>query len=347
MTGSIPPFISIIIANYNGEKYLPTCLSSVLNTKYPMFEIIVIDDGSTDKGISIIEKFQKKDKRINLLKNTKNIGAAASRNKAVKEAKGDLLVFLDNDTEVDARWLSEMVATMAKNKNIGACQAVLYDFQKRDIIQNAGVKLWAATGWGLPHHQWEKDNGQLKNIKEILAISAALAVKKNVFLLTKGFDEREAVVTEDLDLVWRIWILGYKVILSPKSKVYHWTKPVSMRKNMKHSATTIYFHLTKNSLLSISKNYEFGNVLKYLFTSIIISLGRSGIVLLKRREADAFVGSLKGLGWFLSHIPYVIKQREYIQRTRKVKDQDLFKRVILQESILGVYKKYFISTNLL
>ena len=115
--------VSIIIANYNGEKYLPKCLKSVLDTDYKHFELILVDDGSSDNSITIIKKYSAKDKRINLIKNERNMGAAASRNRAARYAKGDLLIFLDNDTEVDKFWLNDMIKVLRSNRKIGACQA--------------------------------------------------------------------------------------------------------------------------------------------------------------------------------------------------------------------------------
>lgn len=347
MTTNKQPLISIIIANYNGELYLPTCLTSLLKTSYPDFEVLVIDDGSTDKSVQIVEQFGKKDKRISFICNKKNIGAAASRNRAVTKAKGGLLVFLDNDTEVDPAWLKEIVVTMSKYQNIGGCQAVLYDFKKRTRIQNAGVKLWAATGWGLPHDQWEKDTGQLKKIENIIAISAALAVKKNVFLQIGGFDEDEAVVTEDLDFSWRIWLTGKQIMLSPRSKVYHWTKSISMRSNMKHTKQKIYYHLTKNALMSILKNYEIGNAIKYFFSCLCISYGRALLALIRRKETEVFLGTLQGTVYVLFHIIKISQKRSKIQQIRRFTDHDLFGKVIVQESLISIYHKYFSQSNLL
>ena len=111
--------VSIVIANYNGKKYLDVCLRSVLKSKYPNFELLITDDGSIDESIKIINSYIKKDKRIRLFKNKKNIGAAASRNIAIKKAKGEIIVFLDNDTEVHPNWLNELVKTLGNDKQIG------------------------------------------------------------------------------------------------------------------------------------------------------------------------------------------------------------------------------------
>lgn len=338
--------ISIIIPNYNGEKYLYTCLSSVRRSTYKNFEVILVDDGSVDESLAIIRKFMKKDNRIRLLQNAKNLGAAASRNKAAKIANGGIFVFLDNDTEVHPQFLFSMQKTLKQRRNIGACQGKIIDFHKRTILQGAGVKLWAQTGWGLPIGQWQKHT--LFNKEEKIAgLSAALAVRRDVFEEADGFDTKEAVVTEDLDFSWRIWLLGYQVILSPQSFIYHWTKTVDMRSNMGHNYTDIYFHLTKNSLTSICKNYEFINVIRFFFTSIAISFGRGFLVLLKRKDTSALEGTLKATGWIIFNSPYILFKRFIMQRKRRVSDKYLFKNIFIQGSPLKIYKKYFLVTELL
>jgi GT2 family glycosyltransferase len=338
-------FVSIVIANYNGENYLPTCLESLLRTNYPNFEIIIVDDGSTDSSEQIVQQYSQRNEKIRVIKNSKNIGAAASRNRAISEVKGEILVFLDNDTEVTASWLTELIKTLTKSEKIGACQALLLDFENRELIQNAGVKLWAQTGWGLPSYQWQKNEGKLSE-EEIIAISACLAVKKNVFEKSGGFDEQEAVVTEDLDLSWKICLVGYKILLSPSSIVYHHTKPVEERKNLRHNAQKIYFHLTKNSLLSIIKNYESQNAIRYAITSIVISLGRAVLALIKRKESASLFGTLQGFGWVVANSSGILQKRKIIQKNREVTDNELFQRVIVNDSIKNIYSKYFSQTDL-
>lgn len=338
--------LSIIIANYNGEQYLPTCLNSVLHSTYSNFELLITDDGSTDKSIEIINGYLNTDQRIKLIRNQDNLGASASRNRAIKIAKGELLLFLDNDTEVAPSAIEKLVNTLQANESLGGAQALLLDFEKRDLVQNAGVKLWAQTGWGLMAGQWQENKGQYKQT-DIIAISACLAVKKSVMTIVGDFDEKEAVVTEDLDLSWRIWIAGYSIVLVPDALVYHWTKSVDMRSNMHHNLEKIYFHLTKNSLVSILKNYELPNAIYYFFYSLVISGGRAILVLTRRQEASALMGTLRGILWTVFNLNYIIQKRVKVQRTRKISDKELFQRIIIKDSISNIYKKYFNQAGLL
>ncbi len=338
--------VSIVIANFNGQRYLENCLDSILASTYQEYEIIIVDDGSTDESKQIISSFKNKDQRIILIENEKNLGASASRNRAIKQAQGEILVFLDNDTQVEKGWLNELLQAFKIDSSIGAVQAILMDYEKRDLVQNAGVRLWAQTGWGLPEGQWNTIDKNCEH-KEIIAISACLAVKKVVLIVTSGFDEEESVVTEDLDLSWRIWIAGYKIVLAPKSIVYHWTKSVDMRSNMHHNYEKIYFHLTKNSLTSILKNYQFFNAIYFFFYSLFISGGRAILVYLRRHDTSALIGTTRAIIWVIMHVPYILKARNQVQRSRKVIDNILFNNVILKGSPKFIYKKYFSQTELI
>lgn len=331
--------VSIIIANYNGEKFLHTCLYSVMETNYPNFEVIIADDHSTDTSKEIINEIVAKDRRFQVLINEKNLGAAASRNIALSCAKGEIIIFLDNDTEVTPEWVKELVAAIINN-NSGAAQSLLKDFHNREKIQNAGVKLWAATGWGLPVTSEDESSN------EIIAISAALAVKKEVLDKIGGFDEKEALVTEDLDLSWRIWLAGYHIIIARQSIVYHWTKSIDMRKNMHHTNEKIYFHLTKNSLISIMKNYEIQNAIRYILESLIISILRALLVLIKRKDSSALSGTTRGIMFVLSNMTYVLAQRKKIQSLKKTTDVELFNTILVQGNMIHIYNKYFTGSKL-
>lgn len=334
--------VSIIIANFNGLKYLNTCIKSVLRSDYSNFELIIIDDGSTDDSVKIINKYLKKDKRIFLYKNTRNIGAAASRNVAIKKAKGEMIVFLDNDTEVHPYWINGMMETFKKDENIGAVQSMLLDFKKRDLIQMAGGVLIPHTTWLLPYYQWNSYRKLKNDLKErdIIAISAALAVKKKVLDKVEGFDDLEAVTTEDLDFCWRIWITGYKIKLSPKSVVYHYTKKIEDREYI-GNLEKIYFHLAKNSFRSMLKNYECKNFIRFLFSSLIINFGRGFAYIVIRKDFSALRGSCKALFWFIRNINKTILERKKVSMIRKYSDRTLSDYIFSKKSFISIFNEYF------
>ncbi len=336
------PFASIVIANYNGEKHLERCLKSVLKQNYKNFDLIIVDDGSTDNSQKIIRKYLQSDKRIKLISNKSNLGAAASRNNAIKISNSEILVFLDNDTAVEKNWLKELIIVLTSNSNIGATQSLILDMEKGDLIQMAGGKLIAQTAWLIPRLQWKsyrRFKNSLKNT-QIIAISASLAVKSSVFKHIGFFDEKEAVTTEDIDLSWRVWIAGYKILLAPKSIVYHETKSVEARKYMNVNYQKVYFHLAKNSFRSILKNYEAINSFRYLFMSIFINITRACIVIPKV-GFSAMNGTIAAILWNIFNIRDTLLERKKVQLIRHTTDHELLTAVFDGRSIWQIYLQYF------
>lgn len=324
---------SIIIANYNGEEYLWNCLSSVFASNYPKFEVIIVEDGSTDGSMEIIQKFQKKYKMV-LIQNKKNLGLVANRNKAIKRAKGDILVFLDNDTEVDKNWIRSLNDVFSKDETVGAAQCKMFDFHKRKILQQVGMKLVPYTGFGMTLGRGEKDHGQYDLPMEIISLGAALAVRRQVVKKIQGFDQKLFHYTDDLDFSWRVWIAGFRIVLAPKAKVYHYIKI--------HKPTyKLYFHLCKNSIRMIVKNYELINVLKFLPLSFVFSFVGGIYVLVSRRSFAGVFGVLIGVVWSIINFGDNLRQRVKVQEMRRLSDFELSKKIMVSEDIFSFYKRYF------
>lgn len=330
-------FISVVIVNFNGEKYLKDCLASVFKSYYPKFEVILIDDGSTDSSLQIIDSFKKKFRFV-LIRNKKNLGLVVSRNKAIEKAQGDILVFLDNDTEVDKNWLKGLEETFSSDKTIGAAQCKIFDFKKREIIQEIGMKLNPYTGFGITLGRGQKDQGQFIHQEEIISLGAALAVKKEIAKKIGSFDQKFFHYTDDLDFSWRVWISGYRVVLAPNAKIYHYTK--------EHDPTyKLYFHLSKNSLRMLIKNYEISSMIKYLPFSLLFNIMGAFSVLFRRRSISAILGVLLGFVWNLIFLKDTLKERTKVQSLRRVKDVTIFNKIMISSNIVNFLRIYFSRAN--
>jgi len=343
------PFISIIIANYNGQNYLRICLTSLLASSITDYEVIVIDNNSTDKSIKIISEFQKIDDRIKLLKNKINLGVPASRNKAIAYCKGEIVILLDNDTEVKKDSIEQLIKPLINDEEIGAAQALLIDFENRNLIQMAGGHLIPQAIWLMGFYErmeYKKVRSKL-GATNIIAVSAALAVKKGVLDKIGGYDSLLYNYTDDLDFSWRIWIAGFKVVLAHQSIVYHYTKSVARRSNIGANNFDIYFQLAKNSFRSILKNYEIINVIKYLPISIFVNLARAVLVFLRRGDFSALLASFYSIWWSFKNLPNCLQSRANIQKTRKFSDKKILKEVFVSGSLLDIYNRNYRSSKLL
>lgn len=324
---------SVIVASFNGEKYLEDCLSSVFKTKFSDFEVVVVDDGSSDKSLEIIKKFGKKNK-LKLIQNDRNIGLVLSRNKAIEAAKGEILVFLDNDTMVDKSWLNGLKEAFLQDNKIGAAQCKIFDFKKKSVIQEIGMKLVPFTGFGVPLGRGEKDQGQYNKFEQIIALGAALAVKKEIAKKIGGFDSKLFHYTDDLDFSWRVWIAGYRIVLAPNAKIYHHTK--IHQPNYK-----LYYHLSKNSLRMILKNYEFLNVIKFFPIALFFNIIGVIYVLISRGSWDGVFGFVLGFFWNIVNWGNTLSERLLTQGLRKTKDSVILPKIMVPSDIFSIYKLYF------
>jgi GT2 family glycosyltransferase len=219
------PKVSIVILNWNGQKYLEKFLPSVLSTHYPNFEVIIADNGSTDDSITFL---QTKYPGIHLIRFTENYGFAKGYNEALKQVKSEYYVLLNSDVEVAPDWLQPQVDLLENDSNIVACQPKILSYASRKMFDYAG----AAGGWldkyGYPFAKGrvfdicEEDNGQYDQSEPIFwASGAALFIRSATFHEMTGFDEYFFAHQEEIDLCWRIQLAGYKIYSCPSSIVYH------------------------------------------------------------------------------------------------------------------------------
>lgn len=342
------PLVSVVIANFNGSPFIEKCLTSVFNTDYPSFEVIFVDDASTDGSVELVKKLFGSHPNLRIVRNARNIGAAAAKNIGIDTAKGDVICFLDNDTEVDSDWLKEMIKVLQSDSSVGATMSKLLDINARTKIQVAGVFIISYVGWAIARGGGKDDDGSYDSVMDICALSTALAVKREAIGRVGFFDPKLAVFTEDLDFSWRMWLAGYRIALAPKSIVYHWTKPLAMYKRVSASEIQLNFNLTKNSLRTFIKNYSLKNLARYLPLALTIIILRALLVFIKRKDTSVIVGSFKGIFWNISHFKDTLRERHRVQHfIRRVPDNYVMERIMISESPLQIYKKYFQRTGLL
>jgi hypothetical protein len=326
------PLVSVVIVNYNAKEYLKSCLNSVLNTDYPNFEVIVVDNGSGDGSVKFLEEISKSKTNIVVLRNEENLGPSVARNQGIEKANGKYVAFLDNDTRVHLLWLKEAIKVFEADSKVGACQCKLILDDSDDIIDCVGEYLGqygflvqvAIAGE-------EKDRGQYDRQLEILAAkSAGMIVRRDILKKIGGFDDDFFIYLEETDLCWRIWLQGYKVVLIPSSTVYHkfgtTSKILAGKSNF-----LVKFHGTKNYILTLIKNLEFKNLLKILPIHIGIWISIAFFFLFKRQFKSA-KWIIQGIFWNLVNYKKIIKKRKTVQEKRVVKDKEIFPKIYRKKS---------------
>jgi len=235
--------VSIITVNWNGRTHLEHLLPSLL--PLGAREILVVDNGSTDGSIEFLRK---RYPEVRILENPLNYGFAHPCNQAAREASGPVLAFINNDMRAHSGWLSRGLEAL--EKPVACVASRILDWEGRRIDFNGGSLQF--LGYAL-----QKDCGRVLDEvsaedRTLFPCGGAMLIRRDIYLDVGGFDEDFFAIFEDVDLGWRLWVMGHEVALAPESLVYHrghatfQTQPNSKMRYLMH----------RNALMTIIKNYD-------------------------------------------------------------------------------------------
>lgn len=300
--------ISIIIPCFNAQRYIKTCLDSILPNLQTHDEVIVIDDASTDKTAKLLRGYR--NKKLRIITHDENIGPSRGRNVGADLATEDLLLFLDVDTAITKDTLREIREFFETNDSAGAVQCELrFSDTKLDSIGHF------MSMFGFPYEIGVNEHPEAhQTIRHIFgAKSAGIAVRTKIFHEVNGFDDEYLIYGEDTDISWRIQLAGYSMYYLPKSVVYHRQKS-SMNDNTK---LRVYYEGSKNNLNYILKNASVRTscymLPLHIFGWIMIS-----IKLLLQGNYKAASAVYAGLGWNIVHMTQALEKRRKIRRKHAV-----------------------------
>jgi hypothetical protein len=332
------PKVSIVILNYEGMNYVEGCLDSVLHTNYPSFEVIFVDNASTDESLQYAKRRFGHDPRLKFVENDRNYGFSLGMNIGARHANGKYVVFLNNDLEVDANWLKESIKVMESDRTIGVIQPKLLLMNNHKRFNTCGHML-TPYGFLCGRGDGEVDEGQFDYLAEIFgANGAAMIVRREVLEEVGIFDPDYFLLWEETDLCWRVWLRGYRVVFVPNSVVYHdvggWEKSTSEEPIVLAQQKAYHSFLGyRNSLITLMKNLEFKNLVKVIPSYILISLG---VGLVQDLEAKVLTFPLiaKSIVWIISNFRQVIKKRLRVQYLiRKKTDAEIMPCIMVHPHI--------------
>jgi len=224
-------------------------LHSLQKTTYPNYEIIVVDNGSTDGSVDAVrEAFES----VRIVENERNLGYSKGMNRGIIRSKGEYVVTLNNDMVVHPDWLSELVKVAISDDKFGIVGSMLLDYTTPKKIHNMG---WLETSKFprkhacVPIGHGETDCGQYLNPIEVSYTNGL--IKRSAISETKMFDEKMFVFFEENDLCYRMKKAGFKIVVAPKSKIWHKGSATIRRGTY---LPTYEYH--KNELRYLLKNYE-------------------------------------------------------------------------------------------
>jgi len=301
------PAVDIIIVNYNGIGFIEACLESLLQTEYPSFNVILVDNGSSDGSVELVKR---KYPGVQIILNNANLGFGKANAIGINSGRADFIALLNNDTVVDKGWLSPLVGAMLEDCSLASACSKLLFMDNRRVINGVGGGM-NFLGYGFDIGIYENDDGAYEEVREVFfPCAAACLLRRSAYEDVGGFDPKFFMYHEDVDLGWRFWLKGYRVKCIPRSFVYHAFGGTSLRAGSMEFRNNLGL---RHAMRSLIKNYERGTLLKVL--PLFISLGIRTTI--KHRTW----GFLRCVSWNLMMLPDTLSERRRIQRERTVSDR--------------------------
>lgn len=311
MTGRMAdPSACLAILNYDGRELLDEALPSVLGQRYQPYEVVVLDNGSSDGSV---EHLRERWPEVRVVALERNVGVTAALNAMVEAADGaEFVGILNNDVELHPDWLARLVDTMRAHPEAASAAGKLLRHADHGTIDRAGDELhWSSACFG--RGAGEPDRGQYDRAEEVFSVGGAAALYRTAAFARVGpFDDSFFAYAEDVDWGFRARLAGYGARYDPRATGFH------------HGGATLghindfsLYHLRRNQLWMVLKNYPGRSLARHgpavlLFNLVAVANAGRRIGLVLRAYRDALAG-----------LPRVLSQRRAIQRGRRAGHREL------------------------
>ena len=304
--------LSVIIPNWNGAKHLPTCFNALQRQTYPHIETILVDNASSDESIPLT---QANYPWVKIIRLPQNMGLTVAINRGIAQAGGDIIVALNNDTEVEPGWAEALAAAFEAHPDAGMVASKMRLFDRRNIIHSAG-DAFGADGIPINRGVWQEDTGQFDNDAYIFGGCGGAAAYKKAMLDDIGlFDEDLFMYCEDVDLNWRAQLAGYKCVFAPDAVVYHHLSATG-------GGEIASYYTGRNTLFVLAKSLP-GVVWRKRFPKIIAAQLKIAWEALRAFRGQAARARLRGQLAALWQLPGWLRKRKQVQAGKRVSDEYL------------------------
>ena len=300
---------SVIVVAYNGKSYLDRCLRSLFADHQPGYEIILVDNASTDGGVDHVEQAYP---QVRVARLQENRGYGSGCNAGAQLADGKYLAFLNQDTAVEPGWLEALITALEENPRAGLATSKVLLWSDSERINTCGndvhcTGLTLCRGMGM-------DRRAFLVQEEVAAVSgAAFAVRSDLFRELGGFDEAFFLYMEDTDLSWRARLAGYGCVYVPRSVVYH--------DYVLHFGPQQTFYQERNRYLTLLKHLRWGTLGALAPALLLGEMVTWGFVVV--RERRRWTNKLRAYGWIARHWRRIMEGRRQAQGMRKITDRVL------------------------
>jgi GT2 family glycosyltransferase len=319
------PLVSVIILNFNGENYLERCLFSVLGTKYPNFEVIFVDNASTDSSLKMAEKIFGNDNRLKIFKSQQNLGFSAGNNFGFSHARGDYIVFLNNDTIADPYWVDALVSTMEKDKTIGLAGSTILSIDGKKLRGAGG--LWSDYLLLLcPIGAGKRGDFEFIPTFEVSFATGCSMIVRKEFLDEIGlFDPQIPYNYDDTLLSLKTWLAGKRVVSVSSSRIRH-IGGATTKKFWNNQSVTFSLLRAKMCLL-FDVYFNLKDLLRALFI-FYFSIAVESVFSVRNKNVSEILGNIRASTWLLKNFKHVWTNRLEHWRNPKISPEMLIEKFI-------------------
>ena len=318
MTVIEKPFVSIVFVTYNGKKDMAECLESLEKQTYTHYEIIAVDNNSTDDIVPYLESIPDK---VQLINTKKNNGFGAGNNIGIEKAKGDMIVITNYDAVYDPYWLEYLVTSALQNPDAGIIVPKILLYHDKNTINTCGVFI-SYFGYVCSNGLGKKTD-EFNSLQTLASASGcSFLIKKNTLTSIGAFDEEYHRFgkrfffssLEDIDLSWRTLLIGQKILLDPRALMYHkyYQKPLTVLR---------YLYLECGRYYLLLKNYKAITLIVLSPALFVFECMSIAFALIKGHKF--FISKLISYVILFKKLPAIIKQRHAIALLRTTQDSQI------------------------
>ncbi len=292
--GTPQPHASVVVLNYNGERYLGPCLGSIFASDYPSFEVIVVDNASTDRSLDLIAPYKD---RVRLLRNQRNLLSTRGLNPGIRAARAPIIVLLDTDTEVRTNWLRELILPIRTDPLVAITGSKLL-YPDGIHLQHAGgfTRFNAIAGH---YGHGEEDGEEWNRERDVEYVTGAATAIRGSFLdqVGGGLSEIFPFYYEDNDICHQARRLGYRVRYVPSSVAVHHESV-----GMGRGSQRYLFNLHRGRARFLAKNLPLAHMPSAIRTEL-------SWLWWNARRVDQWFPVLRGYASLLSVLPAILRSR--------------------------------------
>ena len=209
---------SVIIPSGNGRAHLPVCLAALRRQTFDDFEVVLVDNNSSDDSIPFVRR---EFPEVQVVALPYNGVFAGTVNAGIRRGGGEIVVLLNNDTEVEPDWLAELVGALDREPEASMAASKMLLFDRRDTLHSAG-DFYGLDGVPGSRGVWQRDQGQYDRDRWVFGPCGGAAAYRRSMLGDVGlFDEDLVAYCEDVDLNLRAQAAGHRCVFAPRARVYH------------------------------------------------------------------------------------------------------------------------------